>query len=309
MRTEKIIWGIILVFTGAILLLQNFGVIDFYWQVIFRFWPIVLILIGANLLLSRENSKTGAFISILLTLLALGFITYQGIISTDNEPSDWIFNRDETRSNSDVTSNMFTEEYNPEIGKAVLNISGGATHYILEDSTSNLFDADVKRHFGKYSLLKTFGDSTQTLNFKMKGNSSWDLSDNKGNRAVLKLNRNPVWDINLEMGAGETDFDLSAFKINNLSIKGGAASFDIKLGEPTQNTYVSVETGVSEIDISVPRTAACKISIESGLSSTDFKGFKKQSDGTYTSENYSESASAIILNLKGGLSKFEVKQY
>jgi len=308
MRTEKIIWGIILVFAGAILLLQNFGVIDFYWQVIFRFWPIILILIGANLLLSRENSQFGAIVSILLTLLALGFIAYQGIVSTHNDAAGWLFNKDDNIFDEKVTTNVFTEEYNQTITKAVLNISGGATLYVLEDTTNNLFDADVKKNFGKYSLLKTFGDSTQTLNFKMKGNSKWDLN-NKGNRAILKLNRNPVWDINLEMGAGATDFDLSAFKINSLSIKGGAASFEIKLGELTQNTNVSVETGVSEIEISVPRSAACKIYVESGLSSNNFKGFKKQSDGTYTSENFNESSRAIVLNLKGGLSKFEVKQY
>ncbi|MEJ6980484.1 DUF5668 domain-containing protein [Pedobacter sp. P351] len=308
MRTEKIIWGIILVFIGGVLLLQNFGVIDFYWQVIFKFWPVALILIGANLLFSRDNSRTGAIISVLLTLIVLGFITYKGLTSDDND-SRWTFNKDGTDSHDESVTNTFIEEYNDSIGKAVLNIKGGATRYILKDTTSNLFEADVKKNFGNYSLFRTIDDSAHVLNFKMNGKSNWHSKDNDGNKATIKLNSNPVWDINLEMGAGLANLDLSPFKINSLSIKGGAASFKIKLAEPVKTTTVSVETGVSEIEVFVPRTAACKITTESGLSSNDFNGFTKQADGSYITNNYDDSLKTIILNLRGGLSKFEVKRY
>jgi hypothetical protein len=308
MRTEKIIWGLILVFVGGILLLQNFGVIDFQWQVIFRFWPVILILIGANLLFSRDDSRAGAIISVLLTLLALGFITYKGVVSTDEEP-EWSFRNDHDDENRRGTTHTFVEEYNDSIAKAVLNISGGATKYILKDTTSNLFQADVKKSFGNYSLLKTFSDSTQVLDFKMKGNSKWELKDNNGNTATLKLNSSPIWDISVEMGAGTANLDLSSFKVNRLSVKGGAASFKIKLPEPVKTTTVSVETGVSKMEISIPRSAGCKITTESGLSSNDFTGFTKQADGTYTNENYKGSYNVIVLDLKGGLSKFKVRQY
>lgn len=307
MRTEKVIWGLLLVFIGGILLLQNFGVIDFYWEVIFRFWPVILILIGANLLFSRDDSRTGAIISVMLTLLALGFITYKGITLNDEE-SPWTFNNNDDSVEESAT-NTFIEEYNDSIGKAVLNIEGGATRYVLKDTTSNLFSADVKKSFGNYSLLRTIDDSTQVLNFKMSGKNNWELKDNDGNKATIKLNSTPVWDIHLQMGAGTANLDLSPFKINNLSIKGGAASFEIKLAEPVQATTVSVETGVSKIEIFIPRSAACKISTESGLSSTDFKGFTRQQDGTYTTGNYNDSIKSIVLNLKGGLSKFKVNQY
>lgn len=306
MRTEKVIWGLLLVFIGGILLLQNFGVIDFYWQVIFRFWPVILILIGANLLFSSDDSRTGAIISVVLTLLALGFITYKGI--TFDEDARWSFNNnDDSVEASGI--NTFIEEYNDSISKAVLNIEGGATRYVLKDTTNNLFSADVKKSFGNYSLLRTIDDSTQVLNFKMNGEANWELKDNDGNKATIKLNSKPVWDIHLQMGAGTANLDLSPFKINNLSVKGGAASFKIKLAEPVQATKVSVETGVSKIEIFVPRAAACKIRTESGLSSTDFKGFTRQQDGTYTTGNYNDSTKAILLNLKGGLSKFKVTQY
>jgi hypothetical protein len=312
MKTEKIIWGLVLVFVGSILLLQNFGVISFYWEVIFKFWPVILILIGANLLFSRNESVAGVIVPVLITLLALGFITYKGITTKESEDSKWSydFDFDEDDSNHDEHesgSNVFTEQFKPGTEKAILNISGGAIHYIIQDSTNNLFDANVSKHFGNFSLLSTSQDSIQVLDFKMKGKS--EVKNYGSNKANLKLNRNPVWDINLEMGAGKTDFDLSGYKIASLNIKGGAAKYDIKLGTPIATTNVLVETGVSKVHFEVPESAACKINVESGMSSNDFKGFIKQGDGSYITANFKNAEKTIIINLKGGLSKFEVDRY
>ncbi|HEX8378105.1 MAG TPA: DUF5668 domain-containing protein, partial [Pedobacter sp.] len=73
MKTEKIIWGLILVVLGGILLFENLDIINFNWHVIFRFWPVVLILIGANLVFSRDESQSSKIILIILTLLTIGF--------------------------------------------------------------------------------------------------------------------------------------------------------------------------------------------------------------------------------------------
>ena len=310
MKTEKIIWGLILVFLGGILLFQNLDIINFNWHVIFRFWPVVLILIGANLVFSRDESQTSKAILIVLAILTIGFITYKGITTAGSGESSWSFNDDDHEEKSFAgSSDVFLEEYNDSIGKAILNISGGATEFILKDSTDNLFKAQVEKSFGGYSLITTSADSSKTLNFKMKGKTKWSSDKEKVNEAHLMLNHKPIWDINLEMGAGTADFDFSSFKINRISLRGGAASFDIKLPEPVNATTVSVETGVSDIELSIPRSASCKINVKSGLSSNDFDGFTKQPDGSYTSENYKETSKTILIDFKGGMSNFEVKRY
>jgi len=83
MKTERIIWGIVLLFLGGILLLQNFNVINFEWSVIWRFWPVILILIGANMLFSNSSSVAGGVVSVLITVVVLGFIGYKGINQTE----------------------------------------------------------------------------------------------------------------------------------------------------------------------------------------------------------------------------------
>ncbi|HCN83039.1 MAG TPA: hypothetical protein DIT07_05375 [Sphingobacteriaceae bacterium] len=306
MKTEKLVWGLILVSIGTILLLDNLGVIDFYWRVIWHYWPVVLILSGINMVFSRNHSKIGNIAAVLITCVILGFLVYSGLSYSNGDR--W-YNNDFGRPwHGNRTDQTFIESFPAGTGKAELNISGGMTSYKLEETTSNLMEAHVKGSSGIYSLQKTSRDSIEVLNFSMKKHhEGWNMDGD--NDVSLKLNTAPLWNINLKMGAGETDFDLTPFKVQNLTFDGGAASFKVKLGEPETMTTVTIKSGVSEIDISIPQTVGCQIKIKSGLSSQDFHGFNKQADGTYTTDNFSSSSKKIIINLNGGLSDFEVKRY
>jgi len=317
MKTEKVIWGLILIFIGAVFLLNNFGVIDFYWGSVWRFWPIIFILIGANMLFSRMANSTGTILSVVLTLAALLFIGYQGTRPTESRLGRSWFrfdHHDRDTGRNDETSwtstNTFTEAFAPNTKRAELNIKGGATSYKLDDTTANLFDAEVKQHSGNYTLEKTTRDSVEVLNFRMRDNKKkWNMDEMDGNEVRIQLNNKPIWEINLEVGAGETNFDLTSYKISSLQLHGGAASFKVKLPAPVTITKVDVETGVAEVDIRVPEASACRITVDSGLSSKDFSGFQKQADGSYETANYNSSAKRIDIHLKGGLSSFEVSRY
>lgn len=310
MKSERIIWGLVLVFVGSILLLDNFGVIDFYWRSVWRFWPLILILSGLNLVFARakEHAAVKALL-IVVAVLILGFVAYVGTTQTYYKP--WFSQSDEDRTDADtLESNTFSEPFNPAITKAELHIEGGATSYELAESTTNLFDAEVKRAYGKYTLSKTSTDSVEVLHFNMQGkNKHWDVEKAKGNKVNLFLNIQPIWSVFLDMGAGKADLDFSAYKLQDLHIKGGAAAFDVKLGQALQTTNVSVETGVSEVTILVPETAACRITCNGGLTSKSFKNFDKKSDGLYETPNFQAAASKIYIKLDGGLSAFKVKRY
>ena len=56
-RGDSLIWGIILIVVGGIFLLQQFNV-DVFDQV-WRFWPVILIVWGANKLYLGLKEKSG----------------------------------------------------------------------------------------------------------------------------------------------------------------------------------------------------------------------------------------------------------
>ena len=229
MKTGKIVWGMIYIFIGSIFLLDNFNLIDFYWVSVWRFWPVIFILIGINMLLSRfVNQKIVPALVAAITLLTLALIGYQG--SRPNNDSRWIsFQFDNDDSGNDSTQNAPSYFIEPYGGakRAELRIQGGATSFKLQDTTSSLFEADVKRPFAKYTLTKSISDSVEVLNFRMRsGEQRWNLDEMENNETNIRLNLTPVWDIHIDMGAGEAIFDLTPYKISSLKFEGGAASFE-----------------------------------------------------------------------------------
>lgn len=313
MKTEKIIWGLILIFIGSVFMLDNFDIIDFYWGSVWRFWPIIFILIGANMLFSRsENKTTGPILAASVTIIVLAFIGYQG--SIPHSDRGWMhFESDNHKRDKDSKWNAVSSFSEPYTGTkaATLNIQGGATVYELADSTSNLFQADVKEPYGGYTLDKTSLDSVDVLNFRKRDRrgNGLRMDDMESNETRMRINSAPVWDITVEMGAGETNFDLQNFKVRNLRFEGGAASFQAKIGSKLPLTDVSVETGVASVEIEVPESSGCRIVVDSGLSSKDFNGFVKQADGAYETSNFKTASNKINISLKGGLSSFEVRKY
>jgi hypothetical protein len=318
MKSERIVWGLIFLFIGGVLLLDNFGMIDFQWGIIWRFWPLVLIILGVNMLFPNDDSNRGGIISIIITIAALVFIGYQG--SKPQEASNLRFRwnekwqpeiEEENDGEGKLKENFFSEPMEASTKYAVLNIEGGATKYSLKDTTSELFYAEVKKRGGDYSLFKTSNDSTEELNFSMSGKHKFGSEHIGGGRAFLKLNTKPVWDLNVEVGAGKVDFDLSAFKVRNLNLEGGAASFYFKLGQPEKLTTINTETGASAITIAIPESAACEIHTETGLSSNEFDGFVKRSDGVYVTpeHNYMEAKQKFVIRIEAGLSSAKVKRY
>ena len=309
MKTGKIVWGMFLIFLGLVFLLDNLDIINFYWGSVWRFWPVVFILIGMNMLMSRlENKKLVAPLVALTTFLVLGVIGYQGL---QPSKSSWIVINNDDNDNDTLAYNKanFIEPYQGS-ERVELNLFGAAASFRLNDSTTNLFEASVNQRFGKYTLQKNNSDSLEVLNFKMlDGKQNIHLDDWDDNKSIIRLNLLPIWDINLKMGAGEGIFDLTSYKVNSLKFEGGAASFEAKIGAKYPLTNLSVEAGVASIKIFVPEDSGCRITIDSPLSSKDFAGFIKLDDDTYETNNYKQSTNKVNIRFEGGVSKFEVIRY
>ena len=311
MKTGFIIRGIFLIFLGLVFLLDNLNIINFYWGSVWRFWPVIFILIGMNMIMSRlQNKKLIAPIVALITFLVLGVIGLHGLKPIENSWSNFTFENNNIDLDTSISSpNYFIEPYEGSM-YADLNIQTAASSLIIGDSTSNLFEADVRRQFGNYTLTKGQKDSVETLTFKMKNqNQKINLNKIGQNKTKIKMNLTPIWDVKLEMGAGEAKFDLSNFKLRSLKFSGGAAAFDAKIGSEMPLTTVNVEAGVADIMIKVPVNSGCRIYVESGLSSKFFKSFIKKADGYYETSNYAEAENKININFEGGVSSFKVVRY
>ena len=327
MKNDKLVPGLILVLIGAAILLSNFGLLHFHWWNIFHLWPIFLVIGGVNLVFAHNRSPWATVLKIAVVILGIGLLlfgnfgdrhtfwpnSHYSFNSDDNnddnnKDSDDDDDSDSSKTNVKMTGkSSFTEPYKADIKIARLNISGGGTTYNLSGTTSQLFDA-VTKDSNRYNFSTGKQDSVFVMDFKMKDHNGIDFDSDK-NRADLSLNTNPEWEINVETGATKLDFDLSKFKVRELKLHGGAAAFDVKLGNPLAMTDVDIQTGVSAVEISIPENAACSIETDSGLSGNDFDGFNKTTDNNYETPGYAAAKNKIHIHMSGGLSDFKVKKY
>ena len=314
MKLNRIMWGIVLLFIGIVLLLQNFHVIEFYWRSVWKFWPVFLIITGINVLFNKQKSPLGGYISAGVLVVMLAIIFYKG-----QEPphqrrwigEDIVEEIESNREQDDDEHNFtFSEPFDGDsTKKTVLKIIGGGTSFSLGGTTDSLVAVEVNKNRGNFSLVKQLTDSVQTIVFKApEKHGKWPMGAN-ASHVDFKLNTGPIWNIIMDMGAGHVDFDLSDYKVRNFTFEGGAIAMEIKIGDLLPVADVKVKTGMANVEISIPSGSGCRIITSTGLSSRDFTGFTKLDNGNYETPNFKAAKNVIFIRLDGGLSNFEVSRH
>ncbi|WP_448698055.1 LiaI-LiaF-like domain-containing protein [Mucilaginibacter sp. AW1-3] len=331
MRSDKLVPGTLLVIIGIVFLLNNFGVIDFSWWTFFSLWPILLIIGGVNLVFAHNRSAWAIILKMAVLVGGMAILIVSGLNHHDRGWPAWVFrfdrnynNNDNNRDDDDIdTANgeravvkvdgnsIYRQAYKPGLQTAKLNITGGATTYSLKGVTNDLFVATTKEYNNHYSL-KTHTDSTHAeidFDMNMHKHSSWHFDNKRENRADIELNSNPEWDIDLESGASKADFDLSPFKVKNLTIQGGASSYTVKLGQPLAKTSVDISTGMASVTLYIPKSAACHVTVDTGLSSKNLEGFNKRDDDSYETPGFDKATNKIEVSFEAGMSNLKVIRY
>lgn len=146
---------------------------------------------------------------------------------------------------------------------------------------------------------------------------SWDLS----------LTEEIPLDLNISLGVGESDLDLSNLQITDLDISIGVGQTIIELPEGEYDAYVEggvgqttitlpdegqitldVEGGVGEIVIYVPDDMAVKIYVDRGIASLTVPSDYRQNEDVYTSPNYDEGEDYIKLYLEQGIGNIAIRE-
>ena len=325
MNSKGLFTGGILILLGILFLGKEWGWFNINWHEISRLWPLLLIYLGLIALLGKTNSSA-TVITIVLLCVAIPTVLVRscqekvgtafnknGIdidIDDDDDDNDDFDKDDKDEDTSFKGSNQrLNSPMNANIKSASFNFSGGAAEFEISGTSNDLVEADANLTFGNISLKKT-GDSTNpTVDFALRGKkNNINFNDDNDNKINLKLNPTVLWDMNFEFGAGKADFDLSEYKVKNLSIKTGLTETDVKLGDKVDNLEVKIESGLTDIEFQIPESVGCRIDIDGGLNEKDFDGFF-QRNGHWETSNYDKSTKKITLNFEGGLQSLKVRRY
>jgi hypothetical protein len=309
MKTKHIFWGLFFVTIGILILLSNLNSINIDLSNIWKFWPLVIILWGISFFSKNTLVKTviAGISAIILALAIFAFFYYScnfvcNSISDNDDGFSYSIN-----DNSD-TSNYSTP-YNSAIKNCEFNLNAGAGSFKINDSTEELMEAVTRGVKNKYELTRSNSGDNTILTLDMKKRHFNFFDGHNKNETLIKLNPSPAWNLNFELGAASTYFDLSPFKTKDIEVKMGAASFKTKLGSKSEITNLHLKAGVSSIEISVPESSGCEITCSAGLSSKDFDDFTKINSNLYRTNNFDSAKKKIYLNLETGISSIHVTRY
>ncbi len=309
MKTKHVFWGMFFISLGLLVLLNNLGTLHYDWSNIWKYWPLVFVIWGISFLSSNTVIKgflsASAAIILAVTIFAMFKVAF-GFADNDIYIDDHGIS---ITDNDNISIAHYSQEYSPGIKNSEFNFEAGAGSFKMDDTTSQLIYATAKGRHNNYELTRSDSRNNTIINLKMKRKRFMLFDGNIKNRMNIKLNPNPTWDMNFDVGAASIDFDLSPYKTENVSVDMGAASLKIKLGDKNDNTYFHLKAGVSSIELLVPESSGCEIRTNGALSSKSFNNFNKISSGLYRTDNFDSSSKKIILDFDTGVSSLKVVRY
>jgi hypothetical protein len=306
MSYRKIFWGLLLVMIGVLFILKNTGVLFFSWRTIWHLWPVILILWGISLIPVKDWIKLVlSFLTVIITFFA---VQQYGPKDKHNWKFEWKDKEDRTEVVEGTNyNNIMSEDFDSITKFAELKLNIGVGNFKLNDTTGRLIEIKHDNDNANYSMTAKETDSLTTIELSLEKGEFND--GNIKNNVEMKLNPNPIWDMDLNVGAAEVRFDLSGFKMRDLKIQGGASDIDVKLGATLPLTDLKMEAGAASITIRVPESAGCEIISNTFLSSKDFKGFTKVGSQRYQTPNFASSTNKIKINLQAGVARVDVVRY
>jgi hypothetical protein len=298
MKTGRMFWGVFFLSLGIAFMLERFGVVNLQWQHAWRYWPVVLIAWGVAILFGGTVVKRVAVIvaAAVLALVLAALLSFS-----------WA---DDVWEHGALTQEqVFREGYGAGSEHASFKLESGAGTFALADTTADFIEARTATSFGTYALEREGGPEGTAFVLNMSGVRHGWPPGRMRNKAEVRLNSGPVWDLGLEIGAAKVRCDLTPFKVENLNVDCGAADVELRLGGGVPESTVKINAGASSLRIGVPSEAGCEIRVEAPFSKKNFPGFTRISKGRFQSENYERTTRRIFVEIDAGVSSIKVERY
>jgi hypothetical protein len=302
-RRGGVVGPLILIFLGGVFLLQNTGYLPpNFWFNLWRLWPVILVLVGVELLLANRIPWL-ALAGLAAAVLVLGAVVTNSGAATA------------------PTANSVTRTDQKDLGGArqaavaVRFDAGQLTIGPLEQATpeqlammtyegpANLTPQVNYSVTGDLGRLEYLSNEHGAPGFVPFGGRS------SAPRIDLNLNPNvPITSLSLKSGATDARLDLSALRVTDIDLSVGAASTWIRLPQAAGTTTARIAGGASTITLEVPQGVAAQIRHRGGLStvSVDQGRFPSVGDGLYRSPDFDTAKNKVDVSLETGVTTIQV---
>lgn len=303
----SLVWPILLIGLGVILLLSNLDILPGdAWALLWRLWPLALVLIGLDVLIGRR-STLGSVIAALVALAVL-FGVIALLLLAPSIPALQLDRLDElqTRNLQTPLENVQTADvfidWDP--GENALSALPPDNPYWI-DGTVEFFGGltfDVDRSGSHGSIRLDASRSGIVIGGPDSSRNRWDV----------RLHPEVVYDLTLDSGSGSQDLDLSRFALSRLSLDTGSGATNLSL--PPGDYRVILDGGSGGVQIAVPETAGLRVQLDSGSGSMvlpdsmELVSGELDGDGVWETADIAQSESRIEMTIDQGSGAIAIRQ-
>ena len=305
-RTSLVV-PIVLIIIGGLFLVRNWRPGFDPWNLIWDYWPLILIFIGLGKIWDntqrRKNPNTPPGISIgsTIAILAVVLVIVAFVAHGRNYTRRYGSFRARTNHTSQTVNlqGAKTASAKIDMGAGQLTIHGGSKEMLEADfSFSETFDAP-KVDYGVNS-----GAAQLSISQDSHG-PNFGRSENEWN---LHFNKDVPLDLTINMGAGQGNLYFRDVPLRRLDFQVGAGQADVDLtGDRTSDVTVDIQGGVGQANIRLPKNVGVIARASGGIGSIETHGLKKDGD-EYVNDAYRKSPVTIHLTVEGGIGEIRLSQ-
>jgi len=294
----SLFWPIILIGAGAILLLSNLNVITGNpWGVIWRLWPLLLIAIGLDILFGRR-SAAGAIIGAILGLAVVGVVL-------------WVLIAKPALPGLNFSGNLQTQHIQYPLGniqsaRVSIGFATGTNDLKSVSDSGNLIDGDLS-YYGSIDFMPTSDGTTANVRLNESSNTvSFPFFGDSGEHWLVGLNPKVAYDLDLNMGVGNSTVDLSKLTLSNGKINVGVGQVEVRLPSSGKFT-LKIDGGVGSLKIRLPGNVGVHVDLNSGLGSFNAGSrLKSIGDNIYQTDGFASAADQITLDINAGVGSINI---
>lgn len=258
-RYRSFFWPAVLILIGTFALLVNAGVISSdRLGLLADLWPVILIVIGLELLSRRAlPGQSGDVAAVLIVLLAAGgAIAYVALAPNPGTTH--------TLDSSAAVGSL--DHASLEIDAGSANVTVGGDKAVV--NSSDLYQAHITYSGPKPQV--SFDRSSGRL--KISQSSSGFAFQSRRFTVDVQINSNVQWKITSNGGASTETFNLGGVPVGSMDINTGASREDITLGTPSGVVPITINGGALTVHIHRPPGSGASAAVSGGAVSLDFDG-------------------------------------
>ena len=122
------------------------------------------------------------------------------------------------------------------------------------------------------------------------------------------LSKQISWQLHFEMGASDTQVDLTDLRVTDLEIDTGASNTKVIMPAKAGQTHVDLSGGAASVLFEVPEGVAAKIQVDSGLASIDINRDRFPRVGNYyKSADYETAENKVDISADFGAGSLVIR--